>query len=219
MRSYDFTRGLTTLVAAGVAGLLIWVATLIDRTTDGGFWATMGIIAGAGLVMAVSQLVGGWTKWGVPRLSAATLVLAFLPVLVCVGWILLTTQPHGGWQQLRLGGWSGSIGILGFVRHVGIYDAVFAFGFGLVFGYSFDTTGNRRHRREAVPVAVAEPVVDRRAADEPLAAERATVISNGGEREPAGHRGRAEIRHGGVREGGTPIAPQPEPRRDEPPAR
>ena len=66
---YGLTRATTTLIAAGVAGLLVWIATQISDSSNGGFWAVYGLIAGAGLVMALSQLLGGWTKWGMPRLS------------------------------------------------------------------------------------------------------------------------------------------------------
>jgi hypothetical protein len=61
---YGLTRATTTLIAAAVAGLLIWFATQVDDDHVGGFWAVYGLIAGAGLVMALSQLLGGWTKWG-----------------------------------------------------------------------------------------------------------------------------------------------------------
>ena len=101
---YGLTRATTTLLAAAVAGLLIWFATQINDHTVGGFWAVYGLIAGAGLVNDLKE-----------------------------------------------------------------YVAVFAFGIGLVFGFSFDTTGPRR---KAVPVDRREAAVDRRAADEPLTAER-----------------------------------------------
>ena len=37
-----------------------------DLDSTGEFWAAMGILAAAGLVLGLSQLFGGWTKWGVP---------------------------------------------------------------------------------------------------------------------------------------------------------
>src|SRR5256885_12150311 len=91
---YGFTRATTTLSAAAVAGLLIWFATQINDHRLGGFWAVYGLIAGAGLVMALSQLLGGWTKWGWPRLSAAFLLLAFVPIAIVSLWILLAPQPR-----------------------------------------------------------------------------------------------------------------------------
>jgi hypothetical protein len=178
---YDGTRGLTTALAAGVAGLLLWVATLVGVGTVTRFWESMGIVAGAGLVVALSQVIGGWTKGGRVRISPTTFLLAFLPVLVCVGWILMATQPGHGWHEGTITSWSRSIGINGLVHSLGLWHGVLAFGFGLVLGLTFDT------------VPVAEPVVrdeetmvaDRRgpawrrrpamettAADEPLTAER-----------------------------------------------
>ena len=76
---YDLTRGLTTLLAAGVAGLLLWSATQVGQQTTGRFWAEMGIVAGAGLVMALSQVLGGWTKGLQLRLSPGTFLLGFVP--------------------------------------------------------------------------------------------------------------------------------------------
>ena len=45
---YDSTRGLTTALAAGVAGLLLWVATQVGVQSTGRFWAAMGIVAEKG---------------------------------------------------------------------------------------------------------------------------------------------------------------------------
>lgn len=183
MRTLDFHRGLVTLLGAAIAAFLLWVATQVGQQTTGRFWATMGIVAGAGLVMAVSQLVGGWTKFGWPRLSLGVFLLGFLPVLVCTGWVLLATQPGHGWQEGRLVSWSHTLGIFGAVHALGLWHGVFAFGFGLVLGYCLDTSGRVvaedriAARRAAAPVPVEEPVAadepfaDRRAADEPMAAE------------------------------------------------
>src|SRR3954464_3340597 len=104
MRIYDTHRGLMTALGAGVAGFLVWLAIQVGQQTDGRFWAAMGIVAGAGLVLPLSQLLGGWTKWGWPRIAPGVFLLGFLPVLVCVGWILLATQPGHGWGEGRLGG-------------------------------------------------------------------------------------------------------------------
>lgn len=168
---YGLTRASTTLIAAGVAGLLIWIATRISVHSTGGYWAVYGLIAGAGLVMALSQLLGGWTKWGVPRLSATVFLLAFIPVLIAAGWVVVAHQPHGNWARHHVLSWSSDIHIRGLVNDLTNYVSVLAFGIGLVFGYSFDTTGPRQRaaavdrRQDAVTAA------DRRAADEPLTAE------------------------------------------------
>jgi hypothetical protein len=141
---YGLTRSTTTLIAAGVAGLLIWFATQVNGDTVGGFWAEYGLIAGAGLVMALSQLLGGWTKWGWPRLSATFFLVAFVPIAVVSLWIVLAAEPGNGWFHRHVLSWSGDIHIRGLVDDLKVYVPLFAFGIGLVFGYSFDTTGPRR---------------------------------------------------------------------------
>ena len=56
---YGLTRATTTLVFSAAAGLLIWLATQISNDQVGGYWARVGLVAGAGLLMALSQLLGG----------------------------------------------------------------------------------------------------------------------------------------------------------------
>ena len=92
IRMYGLTRATTTLLAAAVAGFLIWLAGQFSNNHEGGYWAIMGVLAGAGLVMALSQLLGGWTKWGWPRLSVAFLLLAFVPIAVASLWVVLTAD-------------------------------------------------------------------------------------------------------------------------------
>jgi hypothetical protein len=140
---YGLTRATTTLIAGAVAGLLIWLATQIDDKHVGGFWAVYGLIGGAGLVMALSQLLGGWTKWGWPRLSGTFLLVAFVPIAVVSLWIVLAAEPGSGWFHRHVLAWSGDIHVRGLVNDLVEYVPVFAFGIGLVFGYSFDTTGPR----------------------------------------------------------------------------
>ena len=166
---YDATRGLTTAAAAGVAGLLLWLATLVGVQSVTRFWEAMGIVAAAGLVVGLSQVIGGWTKGGGLRLSPGTFLLAFLPVLVCVGWILMATQPGSGWHEGTIVSWSHDAGLMGVVHAVGLWHGVLAFGFGLVLGMTLDTVPL------PAPVPAERVVMDRRAADEPVAAERETV--------------------------------------------
>jgi hypothetical protein len=156
---YGTVRGVATVVGAGIAGGLVWLSTQIGQGSTGGYWAAVGILAGAGLVMAVSQLVGGWTKWGVPRISAGVFLIGFLPVLVVAGWVLLAGQPDSNWFQRHVGSWSGSIAVDGPVHDLGSMSAVLAFGLGLVFGFTFDTSGPRRP---------GEPVWETRAPAEPV---------------------------------------------------
>lgn len=153
---YGLTRGSLTLIGAGVAGLLIWAATRIGGGSAGEYWGIVGLIAAAGLVMALSQLLGGWTKWGWPRVSGSVFLVAFIPVLIATGWVLLDQQPSANWFQRHVEGWSGDIGIDGLVHDLGRAVFVLAFGLGLVFGLIFDTTGPRT-----------EPVFHRRAAETP----------------------------------------------------
>jgi hypothetical protein len=170
-------RGVFTVVGAGAAGLLIWISTQIGQGTLGGYWAVYGILAGAGLTMALSQLFGGWTKWGWPRISTGVFVIGFLPLLVAAGWVLLAGQPDANWFQRHTTSWSNDISIDGVVDDLRTYLGVLAFGLGLVFGFTFDTAGPlpppelRRHAPEAVeePVPAPEPVPEPpRAVDEPV---------------------------------------------------
>ena len=94
---YHLTRGMVTLISAGVAGLLVWLATQINDSSNGGYWAVYGLIAATGLIMALSQIIGGWTKWGLPRLSVNVFLVAFVPVLIVAGWVILATQPDANW--------------------------------------------------------------------------------------------------------------------------
>ena len=162
---YGLTRGVMTALGAGVAGFLIWMASaLADGNTTGAYWARTGLVAAAGLVMALSQLLGGWTKWGMPRLSGNVFLWGFLPTLVCAGWVLVAGEPGSGWFTRHVSSWSGDIGVGGIVNDLGVYAGVLAFGVGLVFGFTLDTTGSRR-------IAERRLVVDR-PEDEPLTAER-----------------------------------------------
>ena len=191
MRRYGFhdtTRGLTTAIAAGTAGLLLWLATQVGQQTTLRFWASLGIVAGAGVIFAIAQSVGGWTKGLRLRLSQGTFLLGFVPALVVVGWILLATQPGNGWHGGRFASWSSSIGVLDVVHDLGLWHGVLAFGLGIVLGLSLDTVP----AVAAVPVVVvddtpaaltaepvtAEPVTTERwAAYEPLAAERDAALA------------------------------------------
>jgi hypothetical protein len=202
---YGLTRATTTLVFSAVAGLLIWFATQISNDHVGGYWARVGLVAGAGFLMALSQLLGGWTKWGWPRLSLAVFLTAFLPVAVVSLWIVLAGEPGGGWFHNHVMSWTRDIHVSGLVTDFLYYIPVFAFGSGLVFGFSFDTTGPVVRDREVVVDREADvaPDTGRRgffgrrrtvdpattdtnvAADEPLTAERdaETTTTTDGTRE------------------------------------
>jgi hypothetical protein len=185
------TRAVTTLLGAAAAGLLIWLATQIGDDSAGGYWAVHGLLAAAGLALALSQLLGGWTKWGWPKISAAVLLLGFLPVLIAGGWLLLAHQPEGAGFRGTALNWSSDIGLGGLVADLRDFLPVVAFGIGLVFGFTFDTKGPRvrkttvaEQRVEAEPA----PVYEGATADEPLAAERRTVpaATSDADAEPVG---------------------------------
>jgi hypothetical protein len=173
MRSYgmyDVSRGLTLAVASALAGLALWGATQVGTQTTGRFWIAMAVVAGAGLVLALANHVGTWTKGLRLRLSPSTFLLAVIPVGVCVGWILLASQPGRGWQEGRIHSWSDSIGILGLVHSIGLWRGVLALGFGLVLGLSFDAVP--APEVEAPAYAGPAGAAAAPAADEPVAAER-----------------------------------------------
>jgi hypothetical protein len=187
---YGLTRATTTLLAAAVAGFLIWLAAQFSNNHEGGYWAIMGLLAGAGLVMALSQLLGGWTKWGWPRLSASFFLVAFVPVAFVCLWVIVAGEPSNAWLHRHVLSWSSDIHVRDVLNDVMRYIPVFAFGTGLVFGFTFDTTGpvarsTPVRRRTAEPA----PVEDRPAADEPTTAERARTTRTRDE-EYAGVRGR-----------------------------
>jgi hypothetical protein len=180
---YDTTRGLTVAVAAGVAGLLLWLASQVGTQSEGRFWAAMAIVAAAGLVTALAHVVVGWTKGLRVRVSAGTFALAVLPTLVCVGWILLATQPGNGFAEARVDSWSHSIGLLNVIHALALWHGVLAFGFGLVLGRSFDTVPDvvvdAVPADEPVATAAAPPT-----ADEPVAAEPEELAVGARRREP-----------------------------------
>ena len=154
---YGLTRATLTLIGAAAAGALLWLATTalpanVSDASLGGYWAAFGLVALGGLVMALSQLLGGWTKWGWPRVSSHVFLVAFLPTLVVGGWMLAAHEPANYWLGRHVRSWSGDIGIDGLVNALGLMIPAIAFGIGLVFGLTFDTTGPRIPRKfEARP--------------------------------------------------------------------
>ena len=169
---YDMSRGLTLALAAALAGLGLWGAAQVGTQTPGRFWGAMAVVGGSGLVIALANHVGAWTKGLRLRLSPSTFVLAFLPVVIMVGWLLVANQPGNGWEEGRIDAWSSSIGILGVVHSVGLWRGVLAFGFGLVLGMAFD--GVPAPVEDAAPGYAGEAGTRAAspAADEPVTAER-----------------------------------------------
>src|SRR2546429_5542550 len=142
---YGLTRATLTLIAASAAGVLIWLATQIladDASTasPSEYWFAFAVVAAGGLVIALSQLLGGWTKWGWPRVSVHVFLIGFLPTLVVGGWILAAGEPGSHWLGTHVRNWSSDIGIGGLVGDLTLMVQAIAFGIGLVFGLTFDTT-------------------------------------------------------------------------------
>jgi hypothetical protein len=151
-------RAPLTLLGAGVAGVLLWLAAAhVDRHTTSGYWAAYALVAAAGLVLGLSQLRGAG---GHPP---AMLALGFLPVLVVAGWVLVAMQPHATASATHVRTWSGDMGILDVVRAVGTWIGVLAFGIGATLAAVVEPFGR----------TLAEP--DAVAADEPTMAERRAV--------------------------------------------
>lgn len=181
---YDATRGLATALSAGLAGVLLWLATLVGVQTVTHFWESMGLVAAAGLVVALSQVIGGWTKGHGVRVSPGTFSLAFVPALVCVGWILMATQPGNGWHEGTVVRWSHDLGIFGLVHSLGLWHGVLAFGFGLMLGLTLDTVPSPVVETAPQPVSAGrrrlveeDDDMDDTAAHEPMTAERQRQVA------------------------------------------
>jgi hypothetical protein len=163
-----WNRALATLVAAAAAGLLLWFVPHFHRWTTGGYWGVIALTAGAGVLVGLSQLHG---RDGNPR---ASFLLAFLPVLVAAGWVILATQPHGGWIRDHVRSWSGDLGIDQAVHNLGEHVAVLAFGLGVVFGLMFEPTMLRRRPERVLAVPTAAAAIDEPPPEEPPATQPET---------------------------------------------
>jgi hypothetical protein len=164
------SKAVATLAGAAIAGILLWAAANIGRHSTGGYWAAYGVVAAAGLIFALSQLR---SRRGNPPLL---LLVAFVPVLIAAGWVLMAMQPHSDWLRTHVLAWSGDAGIRNVVEDVGIWVGVLAFGIGYTLGLCLEPP--------ARAVVVTPPTHDQAAADEPLAAERREVAEAEREREP-----------------------------------
>jgi hypothetical protein len=153
------TRGAMTLIGVAAAGFLIWWATTAlpseGDATLGEFWWAVALIAAAGLVLALSQLLGGWTKWGRPGVSGNVFLLGFLPALIVGGWAVLAAEPGDHWLGSHVRDWSNDIGLEGLVGDLSKAWPALAFGVGTVLGLTLDTSGPRREPVEAAAPAEA----------------------------------------------------------------
>jgi len=184
--SPPIVRGLTTLIGVAAAGFLIWLATQFDLGTTGEYWSAMAILAGAGVCLGLSQLIGGWTKWGAPTISPGVFLLAFLPTLIAVGGILVATRPTGTEEGADVAGWIRDIGLGSVAEDLILFQGVLAFGLGIVFAFMFDTRGPRTRvveEREREAIVPDEEVHDFRRDDE-IVTDEGTVVRE--ETVPAG---------------------------------
>jgi MFS family permease len=194
---YGLTRATLTLLGVALTGVLLWLATQVlpdeSSVSRGEYWGALGLVALGGLVIAVSQLLGGWTKWGWPRVSGNVFLLGFLPTLIAGGWMLAAQEPGNYWLGRHVRSWSGDIGIEGLVNDLGLMIPAIALGIGLVFGLTFDTTGPRRAvRTKGVPAGGAQRPV--------------TATANGQERAAVAEDRRVRLED----EDGDGRAPRPE---------
>lgn len=170
--SPGLVRALFTLAGVAAAGALIWTAQLFDLGSTDEFWGAMAMLAAAGLALGLSQLFGGWTKWGWPTFSPMVFLIGFVPTFVVGAWLLLARQPDGGWEQSRVDGWTDDLGLTSFANDLATFLPVVPVIVGLVLAFAFDTTGPRtrivhehEHDLEHEQV-VATPTTDETVAEE-----------------------------------------------------
>jgi hypothetical protein len=178
------SRPLATLAAAAVGGAGLWLAGHWDMDTTGGYWAVMGIAALVGLLLGLSQLRA-------PDANApGMLVVAWLPITVVAGWVLVTAQPESNTFRDHFTAWSGDIGVADVVEYLHALATVLALGIGLVFGFTLLTSWALRESddtavvRDETPATrpVATPATQPRDADEPVPDPDAEPTRVAGER-------------------------------------
>ena len=130
------TRAMSLLVGVAVAGLLIWAAAQVDADNRGGYWATIGILAAAGLVLSLARLAR--VRSDAPVLpSIPGFVLGFVPALIAAGWVIVARQPGNSWLESHVRNWSGDLSLGSVVADLGAYFPVLAFGLGTLLGFVF----------------------------------------------------------------------------------
>jgi len=157
--SPGIVRALFTLAGVAGAGLLLWLAQLFNLDETSGFWIGAAIIAGAGAALGFSQLFGGWTKWGWPVMSPMMLLLAFIPTLLVGGVMMLSWQPAGAWGQEGANDIISSLGAAGLVDALEPFMWIVPLVIGLVFSFTFDTTGPRTRIVDADGTVLRDRVV------------------------------------------------------------
>jgi hypothetical protein len=159
----------TLLLGIAAVGALVWVATRIGEQTTWRYWATTGVIAGGGLLFALSQRTayGAWSE-----VTPLGFALALVVALICGGWIVAAGQPAPNWLRDHILSWSGDMGIRGFVERMATYASVLAFGFGALIASAPGAFGRAR-RPATAPAAPA--VADGTAPPPGVPADRRTT--------------------------------------------
>src|SRR5690242_230377 len=160
-------RTYTLLLGIGVAGLLIWVATRVGTTPTWRYWASLGLLAGAGLAFALTQRTayGAWSE-----VTPLGFLVAFVAAVICIGWIACFGQPHGNWFRSHASSWSSDLGIRGFVDHMKVYVSVMAFGLGALLASAPGAVG--------APAPAAEPAPRERPAPAPATGPASTTTTD-----------------------------------------
>ena len=147
---YGLTRATTTVFAAATAGFLLWIGTRFSNDQIGGYWARLGLLAVAGLVMALPRLVCGRGKLESSGAVIAVLLFAFVPVAAVSLWVIVAGEPRAGSFHNHVLLWTRDIHVSGLVTDLLSYAPVLAFATGLVFGCSFVTTRSEMRDRQVV---------------------------------------------------------------------
>ncbi len=111
-------RAPAMLAGAAIAGLLLWVAGAhLDRTTNGGYWAALGIIAAAG------SCSGSRSCAAVAATRRSCSSQSSCRCSIVGGWVLLAKQPHNGFGHAHVLIWSRDIAIRDAVLDIGAWTA------------------------------------------------------------------------------------------------
>lgn len=173
--TYAMRRALMTVVGVAGAGALIWAASLPDARHVDGYWARWGLVAAAGTVLALTQLLGGWKKGGTTRFSPTVFVVGFVPTLVVAGWVLAAGQPGTNTVSSHVRTWSVEMHANGLVNDFRTMLGALVFLLGATFALSFDSLAARSRAVEVDLAATELPLARERVADPAPVAARTTV--------------------------------------------
>jgi len=122
------SRPLAILAAAAVGGGGLWLAGHWDMNTNGGYWAVLAVVAVIGLLLGLAQLRSPDTA------ATGMLLLAWIPITIASGWVLVALQPESNTFREHVTNWSADMGVMDVIHYVGPFVALLALAIGLVFG-------------------------------------------------------------------------------------